>query len=411
MDEATRTAKFIDEVAGRYGNQEPQSTLRVRKASEVRPRPVDWLWPNRIAKGKLTMVGGDPGLGKSQITASIAAIISAGKNWPGCGSKATLGNAFILSAEDDAEDTIRPRLEAAGADLERCFIIESSVSEICIDGTSEQRSLSLASDLGLLEQSIRQAGGADVVVIDPITAYMGKTDSHKNSDVRSVLAPMGDLAADLGCAIVCVNHLNKAAGGQALTRMMGSLAFTAAARAAFLIAKDPEDDSRRLFLPAKNNIGNDSDGLAYSIESCEIPSQFGIISTSRIQWKEDVVTAKADDVLGPRIDPEERSALDEAKEFLQDALAHQSMLSRDVFREGKNAGHTERTLRKAKTALGIVAQKGGMTEGWLWMFPPKMTLSPEDAPSNSEVIFGEEGHLREPSGLNGRLRTSDEGRI
>jgi putative DNA primase/helicase len=151
-------------------------SLFVRRASEIRPEPIEWLWPNRVAIGKQTMIVGEPGLGKSQLTAFMAAAITTGGQWPCNEGQAPLGSVIILSAEDDAADTIRPRLDAAGADPTRVLI----VSAVRSDDGKGRRTFNLQADLDLLEQEIAKAGDMRLVIIDPISSYMGKTDSHRS---------------------------------------------------------------------------------------------------------------------------------------------------------------------------------------------------------------------------------------
>ncbi len=153
---------------------------------------------------------------------------------------------MILSAEDHPADTIRPRLDAAGADLERCHII-GAVREP--DGRT--RGFSIANDLARLEAALVDIADPALVIIDPITAYLGGTDNYKNADVRAVLAPLADLAARVGAAVVAVSHLRKSNEGAAILSVSGSLAFVAASRAAYLIIRDREAVGRNLLLPAK----------------------------------------------------------------------------------------------------------------------------------------------------------------
>ncbi|TXT23311.1 MAG: hypothetical protein FD134_2216, partial [Gallionellaceae bacterium] len=301
----------------------PDSAGRIayRRASDVKAKPINWLWPGRIARGKVSMLAGNPGLGKSQITASMAATVTTGGMWPVDRARCQRGNVVFLSAEDDAEDTIRPRLEAAGADLSRVFILDAVVDGYRADGSEALRGFNLKTDLHRLGKMLDEIGGAALIVIDPITAYLGEADSHKNAEIRALLAPLSDLAAKHGAAVVCVSHLNKSAGGEALMRVTGSLAFVAAARAAFIVTKDPEDDARRLFLPLKNNIGNDQTGLAFAIQAAQVKSATGLIETSRIAWEPEAVTVTADEAVSTASNPEEHSDMQDAKIFLRDLLS------------------------------------------------------------------------------------------
>lgn len=362
-----------------------------RRMSDVQAKPIRWLWPGRIARGKVSMLAGHPGLGKSQLTASLASIITTGGTWPVDKTPCERGSVIFFSAEDDAEDTIRPRLEAAGADLDRVFILDAVLDET---GT-RPRAFNLTTDLPRLGEMFSHIGDVALVVIDPITAYLGGTDSHKNADMRALLSPLGELAAKHGTAVVCVSHLNKGGGGEALLRVTGSLAFVAASRAAFLIVRDKEDKHRRLFLPIKNNIGNDESGLAFSVESHSLP---GGIETSRVSWEGEPVTISADEAMAPQGDPEERSALDDAKEFLSNLLADGPVSNKQIRGDAEGAGIAWRTIQRAQKALGIEAYKGGMKGGWLWKLPPKNANNTEERQGKDVAAFGNLGNLRQDTG-------------
>jgi putative DNA primase/helicase len=359
-----------------------------RRLSDIEARPVRWLWPGRIARGKVSILAGHPGLGKSQLTANMAAIVTTGGTWPHENLRCEPGNVVFFSAEDDAEDTIRPRLEAAGANLDRVFILDAVLDE----KGSRPRSFNLRVDLPRLGQMLTYIGGVALVVIDPITAYLGETDSHKNADIRALLSPLGELAARHDSSIVCISHLSKGGGGEALMRVTGSLAFVAAARAAFLVARDPGAANRRLFLPIKNNISRDKTGLAFNLESVVLP---GSIETSRVCWHDTAVAITADEAMAPQEDPEERSAMDEAKLFLTNLLADGPVSSKQIRADAEGAGLSWRTVQRAQKALGIDAYKGGMNEGWFWMLSSKNAKIEEEGQEENVTLFGDFGALRQ----------------
>lgn len=336
--------------------------IEYRRLSDIEAKPINWLWPDRIARGKVSMIAGNPGLGKSQITASLSAIVSTGSQWPVDRTSSQAGNVIILSAEDDAADTIRPRLEAAGADLTKIFILDA-VRTYTEDGESVLCPFDLKTDLLALEGMIESIGGVAMIIIDPITSYLGSTDSHKNAEVRGLLAPLSDMAGRHEAAIVCVSHLNKSGNSEAMMRITGSLAFVAAARAAYLVA---QDENRRVFLPMKNNVGNDTTGLAFTIEGVDLG---GGIQTSRVAWREDIVSMSADEVLERSAGPEERSALDDAKEFLIDLLTDNPLPAKQVYNEADQAGHAKRTIQRAKDQLDIKSAKTRFDGQWEWHLP------------------------------------------
>ncbi len=332
------------------------------RLSDVAPELVVWLWPGRIALGKLTLIAGDPGLGKSFLTLDLAARVSRGLAWPDApGVPTTPGGVVLLNAEDGVADTIRPRLDAAGADVSRIYVLQA-VNSVERHGRESVRAFDLSRDLAGLEQAIQSAGGCRLVVIDPVTAYLGGVDSHKNAEVRGLLAPLGDLAARHRVAIVAVTHLNKSGGSAAIYRATGSLAFSAAPRAAWLVSKDRADPRRRLFLTMKNNIAPEAGGLAYRIEAKD--------ACAAVAWELGAVNLSADDALASDgTDGGERTECEEAAAWLRDLLAKGPRPASDVVREAREAGISIATLRRAKTASGVRSLRAAFGGGWDWALP------------------------------------------
>jgi putative DNA primase/helicase len=344
--------------------------LEIRRVSEITARPVSWLWPGRIARGKVTVIAGHPGLGKSQVALDIAAIVTTDGRWPVDGGRAERGSVIIMSAEDDPEDTIRPRLEAAGADLTICHVI-GCVRDQDNRGQERKRGFSIVEDLPRLAAELRKIEDVSLVIIDPITAYLGDTDSHRNAEVRAVLAPLAELAAEHRAAVLAISHLRKSGDGDAILRVSGSLAFVAAARAVYLVIRDPGNDRRRLFLPAKNNLGEDRTGYAYQIESASLA---GEIKTSRIVWEREAVTVTADEALSPRgTGPPPK--LDAAMGWLGELLAQGPLSPVEVQAAAGTAGHAWATVRRAANEIGVEKTKDGYGGGWIWslrgMLPPE----------------------------------------
>jgi len=354
------------------------------RAADVVPQRVRWLWPSRIPLGKVTLLIGDPGLGKSLMTVALAAHVTTGRPWPVDGTPCEKGDAIFLSAEDDAADTIRPRLDAASADARRVYVVRG-VREIDRNtGKPIRRMLSLKRDLETVERWLASLPECRLLVIDPISAYLDGTDSHKNAEVRGVLAPLAELAKKRRLAVVCVTHLNKGGGTNAMYRATGSLAFIAAARCAYLVATDDEDESRRLVLPVKNNLAAESTGVAFTVVA-RLVSECGEIAA--VKWESDPITITADEALSRVSAPEERSATNDAMEFLRILLADGPLPTRHVRADAEGAGHSWATMRVAQKRLGVQARKLGMRDGWVWALPSKTLVATEDASSIPSSAF------------------------
>jgi putative DNA primase/helicase len=347
--------------------------LDVLCMSDVRPTSIVYLWPNWLALGKVHVLAGEGGNGKTTILHDWTARTTTGDRWPD-GAKGHLpGGVLILASEDDVEDTIAPRLIAAGADMSRVFVIRSVRDE-----QNRRRGFSLQADLERLEAEIKKRDNILLVIFDPISSYLGKVDSHNNSDVRSILDPLGEFAARLRVAIVCNNHFSKG-GGNANSRIIGSVAFVNQARAAFIVTPDEQDETRMLLIPSKMNIAPLSHGLAYRIEGCLIEHGGTSISTSRIMYESTPITLTANQALAAVGDSEDsKSAKAEATEFLLEALGAGPLPAKEVKREATEAGISPKSLRNAREALGIKSEKSGFDGGWVWNLP-KMPKEPQDA--------------------------------
>lgn len=338
--------------------------LITRCAADIEPEPIDWIWEGRIARGKLTVIGGDPEEGKSQINVNIAATISKGGEWPNHEGKAPTGSVLILSAEDGVEDTLVPRLIAAGADRSKIHIIEA------VRGEDEKgrRTFNLQTDLQLLEAKIKEIGDVLVISIDPASAYMGKgVDSHNDQAVRTVLAPVAEMANRLDVAIISIMHFNKGnsqAGTKVMHRFMASVAFVAAARVAFAAIRDPDDDTRHLFLHAKNNLAPPAPGLGYRIEQDHVTG--ALIKTSHIVWDTESVNITAAQAMAASRAQDVAPALEEAKQFLAGLVGFEGRPVKEIEKEVKEAGLSWATVRRAKDELKLKSERDGYGGPWLW---------------------------------------------
>jgi len=358
--------------------------LLVRRVEDIKTMPLEWLWQGRFPLGKTSLLVGDPGLGKSLITVYLAAAVSRGLPWPiEDEGSAPCGDVIMISAEDDAADTIRPRLEAAGADLTRVSILDG-IEELDDYGRPQRRSWTLR-DRPELEDLLKRTPECKLILIDPLSAYLGGADSHKNADVRALLAPISELAAEYRVSIIAISHLNKGQGA-AIYRTSGSQAFVAAVRSAYLVAKDPCNDERRLMLPIKANLAADNDGLAYRVDSVNEEAM------PHLAWEAEPIYMTADEALG-RPDPQKTSALDQAKLWLADYLAHGPRAAGEIRFSANECGYSWATIKRAKKALAISAKKTAFGGSWEWHLPDSKGLITNEGAQKYDEPLGDVEHL------------------
>jgi hypothetical protein len=291
--------------------------------------------------------------------------VSTGSPWPEerGADRAEPGGVIILTAEDDLSDTVRPRLDAAGADCMRIVALEA-VRERTKDG-ERRRGFDLSKDVERLAGSLAQVERPRLVIIDPLSAYLGKADGHSNTEVRGVLSPLAELAQRTRVAVLAITHLRKSSG-RAVYRTMGSLAFAAAARAVLGVAADQEDEARRLVLPIKCNLSADRSGLAYTITTHVVD---GLGELPRVRWEsEPILGADIEKYLGGESDGGQTSERGQAEGFLKTLLVMGPTLASDVYDAADQVGISKRTVRRAKLSVGIVSRK--RPEGpWEWSLP------------------------------------------
>jgi len=267
-------------------------SARVRLAADVEPAAVRWLWPGYVPLGKLAFLDGDPGLGKSLITLDLAARVTRGRPMPDGGRSDLTGPAsvIILAAEDDAGDTIVPRLVAAGADLSRVVLWEAVPDANGGDTLPE-----FPTDAGLLLHLILEHRAA-LVVVDPVMAHLADhVDTRSDQQVRRALLPLKEAAEQTDAAVLCVRHLNKTPGGNPLYRGGGSIAFIGLARAGLMVGPDPDDETRHVLASTKSNLGPRPASLAYRV----VADADGVPS---IRW-EGTVSLTARDLLRQEREP------------------------------------------------------------------------------------------------------------
>ncbi|MDP9427575.1 MAG: AAA family ATPase [Actinomycetota bacterium] len=337
--------------------------VSVQTLADVTPERVSWLWPGRLPLGKLVVIDGDPSTGKSTLTLDLAARVSTGSPWPD-GAIARPAGVLLLSAEDGLADTIAPRLIAAGADLRRVHAL-TEVPAADEDGDVRQVPPSLPRDIPTIEKIITEHK-VQLVVIDVLMAYLnGKVDSHRDQDVRGVLHQLAAMAERTGCTILLVRHLNKAGGSNALYRGGGSIGIVSAARAAYLVARDPDDEARRIFAVTKCNLALEPPSLAYRLVGD--PDN----GCARIEWEDAPVEHTAASLLRGPVDDDERTERDEAAVWLLGYLTDNggTAARKDIVKAARAAGYSEATLKRAKDRAAVKHSSEGFPRQTWWSIP------------------------------------------
>lgn len=359
----------------------PRKRARLIRASEVQARAIQWLWADWIPFGMLTLLDGDPGLGKSTLTLDLVARVTRGDVMPNGGPWCNGGkpaNAIVLMLEDAIAETIRPRLDAAGADCARVLVM-TGIRDDDTDPDTE-RPPALPVDLGALREAIVEHE-ARIVIIDPLMAYLGgDTDSHKDQDIRRALTPLARIAEETNAAIVIVRHLRKGAG-PAIYRGGGSIGIMGSARVALILAKDPSDPNARVLAVSKSNISKDTDkALRWRAAEVEIETANGTAKVARAQWEGVAEGITADMLANTATEskPEEEADpepghRDQAATLLRTLLAQGPASANAIEREIKaELGCSRATIRRAATSVGIVKKEireRGRVTAWEWALP------------------------------------------
>ncbi len=341
--------------------------------ADVTPEPVTWLWRGRVPLGKLTILDGDPDLGKSLISLDLAARVSKGDSMPdGQPGLHEPAGVVLLTCEDDLGDTVRPRLDTAGADVAR-------IVHLTYVRGAEGETLPTIAHIAALSQAIEEVG-AQLIVIDPFMAYIpAKTNSHRDQDIRGALAPLAELAARTRAAFLIVRHLNKAPGGNPLYRGGGSIGIIGAVRSGLLVAPDPGDDEQRVLAVSKANLSKKPESLTYHVAVAdEVPF---------VAWGKASEHTAATLLASSGDDGEKRSAVADAADFLRDVLAAGPVPTEAVKQQSRDAGIAWATVRRAKEGLVKPKKPGGPGTPWYWALIKDAEGSAKGAqPDNDEHL-------------------------
>ena len=305
--------------------------------SEVQSQEIEWLWYPFIPYGKLTIIQGDPGDGKTTMVLNLAAKLSKGEALDKNMKVTEPVNVIYQTAEDGLADTVKPRLELAGADCERIIVIDES-----------DKSLSMVDER--LEQAIVRTG-ARLLILDPIQAYLGGgMDMNRANEARDMTKKLGALAEKTKCAIILIGHMNKASGNKAAYRGMGSIDFFAVARSVLLVGRVEGESNTRAVVQIKNNLAAFGHPKAFAL------------SEDGFKWLGDYEIT-VDEVLGG-ITPK-ANKMEQAKQMLRELAETQSaVLSNEIFDRANELGISKRTLENAKKELGVQTRK--INNAWYW---------------------------------------------
>lgn len=343
--------------------------IHLTPAANIKPRPVWWLWKNRLALGTLGLLAGREGAGKSTLAYWITARLTQGELYGYYYGKPKA--VLVVAAEDSWEHTIVPRLIAAGANLNLVHRVEVLSTLGLLVG------MKLPGDLLSLEKSAIDTGAA-LLLLDPLMSRLGDLDTHRDAEVRQALEPLVAVADRVSMSVLGIIHHNKSGSSDPLQLVMGSKAFTAVARSVHTVVTDPDDDTRqrRLFGTPKNNLGrSDLPTFTFTINSYGVDTDEGTAFTSQMEWGEELA-ASIDDTLQRATElGEDRGATVDAAEWLGDYIASKGgqVPSADAKRAGKAVGHPERTLQRATRRLKLIISSSGFPRITYWELPPETT--------------------------------------
>lgn len=314
--------------------------LNIINMADVEAVAVKWLWKPYIPLGKITIIQGDPGEGKTTLALSIAAALTQGEMLPNETESQAPMNVIYQTAEDGLADTIKPRLEAVNADCTKVLVIDESKEELSM--TDER-----------IEKAIQQTG-AKLIILDPIQAYIGaNVDMHRANEIRPVMSKLGRIAEEYGCAVVLIGHMNKAAGQKSSYRGLGSIDITTVARSVLIVGKMRDSPSKRIMTQAKSSLAPVGKSLLFEINE-----------NSALEWKGEVdITAEQFLENGGA----ELSKLEIATEFLLEILKDGKVSQKEIAAAASDYDFSARTLNEAKKNLKVLSIKAD--NKWYWKLP------------------------------------------
>jgi len=387
-----------------------RSVVHLINGATIRPAPIDWLWDGWLAAGKLHILAGAPGTGKTTLALALAAALTTRGYWPDGSRVRTVGDVLIWSGEDDPTDTLAPRLLACGADMRRVHFVGS------VRDGDVHRPFDPASHMPELSDAATRVGNVRLLICDPVVSAV-TGDSHKNTEVRRALQPLVDLGHEINAAILGISHFSKGSQGRDPTeRVAGSLAFGALARVVLAAAKvqdsDEENAGRRILARTKSNIGPDDGGHYYDLDQVEL-HQFPGVWASRVLWGEEIEGSAREILAAADAAPASHGTEQvDAKQFLMDLLALGPVPAKVIRADADGAGYSWATIRRAQKAIGVEAIKDGFGKGgqWMWRLPDttKALKDTKDVQREDVSTFGDHEHVSDEPDLGDRQRDEDE---
>ncbi len=339
MQEGMNSAKLFEE-------QQP-ATSHFCCGDRIQSESIEWLWPKRFPLGKLSLLIGDPGLGKSILACYLVATVSRGGSWPD-DTKCPSGSSLLLSLEDGASDTILPRLNGFNANVSKIYLYQSDECD-------------LANLVPEIESQLNHMPGCRLLVIDPVTTFLGERDANNHGEMRRLLTLLSQLAKKRGIAVVAISHMNKNDKSKAIYRTLGSLSFSTITRTIWLLEKHPHNPAQRVLFPLKNNLTAQDNSLCFAVQGSTRDS-----SIPEIIWPSLPYPISEQELFSRR--PEELSAtkLSEAQRWLQQQLEAGTLPAKEIKRQAEADGFRWRTIERAKKTLNIDTQFNGDNDKWEW---------------------------------------------
>lgn len=346
--------------------------MKVVPLADVKMRATRWLWAGRLPLGKVVILDGAPGQGKSCLTLDIAARGSRGSAMPDSAvTSPAAWDTIVVTYEDDPAETLRPRLEAAGADLNRVHHVEG----VGPTGSADLLPPSLPNDLDALESELRDKPSVRLVIIDPLSAALSAdVDSHRDTDVRRVMSKLARLAQEYSVCILIVRHLRKG-GGAAINAGAGSIGIIGAARVGLLVASDPDDEECAVLAVSKSNLAPTTPALRFKKVTASFQSESGPIETMRLEWLGEA-TLTADELLALREEAPHESR--DAGDWLRQLLSGGKVERKELMNAAETAGFAERTIDYAAKRTGVLKKREGFGPAMrsYWELPSSAASQP-----------------------------------